>query len=125
MEQRTPEWQAARLGKITGTKAHNLLQSPATRKTLLVQLFREVATASAKIIPETPAMLRGTELEPEAVRAYEEYTNQTVHGENDYITHPTESRFAFSPETARVLVHHGFYIFPEKTSTMSIPQTNS
>lgn len=97
MEQRTAEWHAARLSKITGTKAHNLLSGPATRKTLLVQLFRETATAEAKQIPVTDAMARGTALEPGAVKAYEELTGLQVHSEG-LVVHPDEPRFAMSPD---------------------------
>ena len=98
MEQGTPEWLAARLGKITGTKAHNLLSSEKTRKTLLAQLFREIATAEAKQIPKTPAMDRGTALEPEARAAYTKKTGYPIHGYNDFIIHPDEQRFAVSPD---------------------------
>ena len=99
MEQLTEEWFASRLGKITGSKkAHLLLSGAATRKTLLVQLFRETALASAKDIPQTAAMAEGTRLEPEAVAAYSDKTGYPVHGENDYIIHPDEPRFAFSPD---------------------------
>lgn len=98
MEQRTPEWLAARLGKITGTKAHNLLSSATTRKTLLVQLFREISLASAKQIPETAAMAEGTRLEPEAIDAYVALKHSVVHGDNSYVIHPDEPRFCFSPD---------------------------
>lgn len=99
MEQLSEEWFCARLRKITGSvKAPLLLGTPKTRKTLLVQLFREIATASAKVIPETPAMAEGTRLEPIAVAAYSKKTGYPIHGTKDYIIHPTEPRFAFSPD---------------------------
>lgn len=98
MEQLSQEWFAARLGKITGSKkAHLLLSGPATRKTLLAQLFRETATAEAKQIPVNDAMARGTALEPEAVKAYEELTGLQVHSEG-LVVHPDEPRFAMSPD---------------------------
>lgn len=98
MEQRTEEWYAARLGVITGSKAHNLLSGEATRKTLIIQLLRENAMASAKQIPETPDMERGTELEPAAIKAYTELTGHEVRGADDYIVSPKNSRWAFSPD---------------------------
>lgn len=98
MEQGSQEWHAARLGKITGTKAHNLLSGDKTRKTLLIQLFREIATAEAKETPETDDMRRGKELEAEAIKAYTKKTGYPIHGDQDYIVHPTEPRFTFSPD---------------------------
>jgi hypothetical protein len=70
IEQGTPEWRAARMCTITSTRAHALLSSPTTRRTLMAELLVEFATADYKKTPCTPAMERGKRLEPVAVAMY-------------------------------------------------------
>lgn len=71
MKQRTEEWFAARLGKITGTRAADLMGTATTRKTLLATLIKEAVTADSKTIRTTPEMQRGIDLEPHAISHYE------------------------------------------------------
>jgi len=97
-EQRTEQWKADRLGLITGTKAHNLLSSKTTRITLMAELIREFATADTKEIPQTAAMKRGSDIEPEAVSYYEFLTGSTVHGKDSFITSGIHPLFACSPD---------------------------
>jgi hypothetical protein len=70
MEQRTDEWLAQRMGRITGTRFHALMSSATTRRTLMAKLLLEYATAAWKTIPQTPAMRRGIEQEPPGLASY-------------------------------------------------------
>lgn len=78
MEQRSSEWFADRLGAITGSRAHDLLSSATTRKTLMANLVREYATASRKEFRQTAAMERGQNIEDEATNYYAMMNNVEV-----------------------------------------------
>jgi putative phage-type endonuclease len=81
-EQRSPEWFRARAGRVTASRAADMLAKTksgysTSRKNLLVQLVAERLTG----LPQednyqSPAMLRGIELEPKAFAAYEATTGQ-------------------------------------------------
>lgn len=82
-EQRTPAWFAARAGKVTASRAADMLAKlkggapAASRKNYLVQLVAERLTG----MPQedgyvSPAMLRGIELEPQAFATYESVTGE-------------------------------------------------
>ena len=77
MEQRSAEWFAARLGRITSTSAKAII-NPSARSdsatTLMGELVREIATADYKDVPQTFWMRHGEETEPLALSAYELYT---------------------------------------------------
>lgn len=79
--QGTDEWKAARAGKITGSKAEciNAGGKGITRRKYMVQLVAERLSG----IPQeggyqSPAMLAGTALEPEARATYEAETGELV-----------------------------------------------
>ncbi len=60
VKQGTEEWLQARVGKITGTRAHQLLSGAATRKTLMAKLIAEIDTGlSAESCFESERMNKG------------------------------------------------------------------
>ena len=82
--QRSPEWFAARLGKLTASRAKDMLATiksgeAAARRDLRVQLVCERLTGQGQEDAYVTAdMERGTALEPEAVGAYEVATGNLV-----------------------------------------------
>lgn len=83
-EQRSPEWFAARLGRLTGSRASDMLAKiksgeAAARRDLRMQLVVERLTGK----PQdegfvSPAMQRGIDLEAAAIAAYEGATGNLV-----------------------------------------------
>jgi putative phage-type endonuclease len=83
-EQRSAEWFAARAGRVTASRAADILATiksgeAAARRNYRIQLVAERLTGA----PQddgfvSAAMLRGTELEPQARTAYELLTGQMV-----------------------------------------------
>lgn len=82
--QGTPEWRAARCGRVTASKAADVLATiqkgeAAARRDYRTQLIVERLTGSPADDGFVSAdMLRGSELEPEARRAYEAATGELV-----------------------------------------------
>lgn len=85
-EQRSPEWYAARAGRLTGSVADAIMATlksggePAGRRNLRTQLAVEQITgmpleADSYVSRE---MQRGIDLEPDALRAYEAETGRMV-----------------------------------------------
>lgn len=83
-EQRSPEWFAARLGKLTGSRAGGMLATiktgeAAAKRDLRMQLVCERLTGRPQEDGYTnDVMRRGVELEPAARGAYEAETGQIV-----------------------------------------------
>jgi putative phage-type endonuclease len=81
-EQRSPAWFAARLGKLTGSRAADMLATiksgeAAARRDLRMQLVCERLTQTLQEDAfVNAAMQRGIELEPAAFAAYESLTGQ-------------------------------------------------
>lgn len=82
-EQRTPEWFAARAGKVTASRAGDFLAKvksggySTSRKNYLIQLVAERLTGQPQEDGyQSPAMLRGIELEGAAFGAYEALTGE-------------------------------------------------
>lgn len=79
-EQRSPEWFAARLGRLTGSRAGDMLATiksgeAAARRDYRTQLVVERLTGNLQEEPFiNPAMQRGVEREPVARDAYERRT---------------------------------------------------
>lgn len=83
-EQRSPEWFAARLGRLTGSRASDMLATiktgeAACRRDLRVQLVVERLTG----LPQEDAyvsavMQRGIDKEPDAFAAYEAHSGNVV-----------------------------------------------
>lgn len=85
-DQRTPEWHRARVGKLTGTDADALLAkatkdgpSAKTRDLLLGLAVEQMTGESTDSTFVSADMQRGSELESEAVIAYELRTDRVVH----------------------------------------------
>lgn len=77
-EQRTPDWHQARVGMVTGTDAKHLLskgrsgEEAVGRRDLRAALVAERMTGqSQEDAFVTKEMVRGSELEPDAIAAYE------------------------------------------------------
>lgn len=96
--QRSELWLAKRLGKITGTRAHSLLQSARTRDSLLATLVHEMVTWEIKESFVTPAMQRGIDMEPLARAAYEEAHDVAVHSHDDFFERDGWPLCAASPD---------------------------
>lgn len=103
MEQRSPEWIAARLGKLTASRfadVMNILKDGtpgANRRALVTMLAVERLTGSPVDTFQNDAMRRGTELEPAARAAYEAHTGELVE-EVAFIQHPELSYVGVSPD---------------------------
>lgn len=84
-EQRSPEWFAARLGRLTGSRAGDMLATiksgeSAARRDLRMQLVCERLTGQLQEDGFINAVMqRGIELEPVAFAAYEGVTGNLVH----------------------------------------------
>jgi YqaJ-like recombinase protein len=93
-EQRSPTWFAARLGKLTGSRAADMLSTirtgeAAARRDLRVQLVVERLTGLLQEEPfQNAAMLRGIECEPLAFAAYEALTG-AVAVRTGFLAHDT------------------------------------
>jgi hypothetical protein len=83
-EQRSAEWFAARLGRLTGSRAADMLATiksgeAAARRDLRVQLVCERLTGQVQEEPFiNAAMQRGIDMEPSAFAAYEAVTGALV-----------------------------------------------
>lgn len=100
--QGTPEWLAMRAGKFTGSRFADLMartkSGPSTsRKNLITRLAVERLIGTCVETYSNFAMQRGTELEPEAIRAYEDQNLLTVETV-DFIQHPELPFVGVSPD---------------------------
>lgn len=79
IEQRSPEWYAIRLGRLTGSDFHIFLGNSETKKNKLLQKACERITGkSDEEHFISPDMQRGIDLEDEAIFLYEMQTGQDV-----------------------------------------------
>ena len=83
--QRSPEWHAARLGRLTGSRAADMLSTlrnggeAAGRRNLRIQLVLERITGrSQENGYQSPAMAQGIEREVDAAAVYESLTGQLL-----------------------------------------------
>ena len=103
MEQRSPEWFAARLGKVTASKVKDVMAKgrggapSATRQNYMMQLLCERLTGRREEAYVNAAMQRGTDLEPIARSAYE-FNAGVMTVETGLIDHPSIASFAASPD---------------------------
>lgn len=100
--QRTDEWFAARLGKVTASRIADVRARTksgwgAARKNYMADLIAE--RLSGEHIPGGSGAARrwGQEIEPEAKRAYEFYRDAEIE-EVGFISHPTISDAGASPD---------------------------
>lgn len=103
MEQRTDDWFAARLGRVTASKVKDVMAKgrggapSATRTNYMMQLLCERLTGTREEGFTSAAMQRGTELEPLARTAYELFADFEV-TETGLILHPRIDGFGASPD---------------------------
>lgn len=98
--QRTPEWYAARLGKITASRIGDLMikkTDSVTRENYLYGLACERLSGIESEFPVSNDMLKGIEREPDARAAYEVSTGVLVI-EAPFIDHPTIPMSGASPD---------------------------
>ncbi len=103
IEQRSEDWFAARLGKVTASKVKDVMAKgrggapSATRQNYMMQLLCERLTGKREEGFTSAAMQRGTDLEPFARSAYEvDKAVMTV--ETGLILHPRIDGFGASPD---------------------------
>lgn len=99
MEQRSPEWYATRLGKVTGSQVSAVLakKDSATRANYLSELVVERLTGQQQEFYMNEAMQHGVDTEPQARMAYESANNVLV-DELGFCDHPSISNFGVSPD---------------------------
>ncbi len=101
MEQGTTEWFQARLGKLTASRiadatARTKTGWGAARENLMAELAIERLTGAPYDSYQSPAMLRGNELEPLARETYEFEANTTVE-QVGFVDHPELEQSGASP----------------------------
>lgn len=103
IEQRSEDWFAARLGKVTASKVKDVMAKgrggapSATRQNYMMQLLCERLTGRREEGFTSAAMQRGTDLEPIARSAYE-FSAGVMTVETGLIDHPHIAGFAASPD---------------------------
>jgi putative phage-type endonuclease len=102
MEQRSPEWFAARLGKVTASRIADVCARTksgwgAGRKNYMADLVAERLTGVKSEGFTNAAMQWGTDMEPEARVAYEFYRDATV-AETGFVPHPSIAETGASPD---------------------------
>lgn len=102
MEQRTDEWFAARLGKVTASRIGDIMAKTesgysAARKNYMAQLLCERLTGMREDTFVSAAMQRGTDLEAKA-RATYILTNGDLVEEIGFVEHPNIEMSGASPD---------------------------
>jgi len=102
MEQRTEEWFAARIGKVTASRVADVIAKTksgysASRDNYMAQLICERLTGQQGESFTNAAMTWGTETEPLARSAYEAYADVMVE-EVGFVPHPTIEMSGASPD---------------------------
>ena len=102
MEQRTDEWYAARLGKVTASRVSDLMAKTktgyaASRENYMAQLVLERITGAKAESFSSAAMQWGTDQEPFARAAYEAAKDVMVE-EEGFVPHPTIEMAGASPD---------------------------
>lgn len=97
IEQKSFEWLKARAGNVTGTSLSSALGTPAVQKTLMYSLIADRMTEVQMSDLSTPAIDRGNELEPFAIRATQDETGiQFI--ETGLLLDDKYPRFSISPD---------------------------
>jgi putative phage-type endonuclease len=102
MQQNSPEWFAARCGKVTASRIADVVAKTKTgvsamRVNYMAELLAERLTGLPVEGFKSEAMKWGSEVEPEARAAYEFYRNQTV-AEVGFVLHPNIDQSGASPD---------------------------
>lgn len=103
MLQRSPEWFAARCGKVTTSRLYDVMTRTksgyaASRQNYMAELICQRLTGKPEEGFTNAAMMRGTELEPVAREMYALNEFDAVISEVGLIDHPTIAGFAASPD---------------------------
>lgn len=102
MEQRSPEWHAHRVGRVTASRIADVMAQTKTgpsaaRKNYMADLIAERLTGERREGFSNSAMQWGTETEPQARAMYEFVTDLTV-AEVGFIDHPAIAMAGCSPD---------------------------
>jgi putative phage-type endonuclease len=103
IDQRTPEWFAARLGKVTASKISDVMASgrsgapSVTRANYLAQLLCERLTGRPTEGYTSDAMQHGTDNEPIAINAYE-MAQDVIVSPIGFVDHPSIAMSGASPD---------------------------
>jgi putative phage-type endonuclease len=102
MDQRTAEWFAARVGKVTASRIADVCARTktgwgASRKNYMAELVAERLTGQRTEGFTNAAMQWGTDTEPEARISYEFYRDATV-AETGFVPHPSIAETGASPD---------------------------
>lgn len=102
MDQRSDEWFAARIGKVTASRVADLMAKTrsgpsASRANYMAELICERLTGQRQEGFTSAAMQWGTDTEPQARAAYEFMTDAVV-VETGLCLHPKEPEFGASPD---------------------------
>lgn len=102
MEQRSKEWFAARLGKVTASRIGDLMAKTksgyaASRANYMAELLVERLTGEPREGFQSAAMAWGTDTEPMARSAYTFHTDASVE-QVGFVDHPTVPQSGASPD---------------------------
>lgn len=102
MEQRSPEWYAARLGKVTASRVADVMAKTksgygASRANYMAELLCERLTGQKTDSFVSAEMQRGTELEAQARDGYA-FLNDVKVGEGGFFDHASIPMFGASPD---------------------------
>ena len=97
IEQKSFEWLKARAGNVTGTSLSSALGTPAVQKTLMYSLIADRMTEVQMSDLSTPAIDRGNELEPFAIRATQDETGIQF-TETGLLLNDAYQRYSISPD---------------------------
>lgn len=100
--QGTPEWHAARAGRVTASRIADMMARTKTgygtsRVNYQAELIAERLTGAVAESYTNAAMKHGTETEPQARDAYQFFTDRTVK-EVGFVIHPTLDMAGCSPD---------------------------
>jgi putative phage-type endonuclease len=102
MEQRSPEWYAARLGRVTASRVADIIAKTksgysTSRANYMAELVCERLTGKQGDFYQNAAMVWGTETEPMARSAYEAHSGNLV-TETGLVLHPSITDAGASPD---------------------------
>ncbi len=121
MEQRTDDWYAARLGKVTASRVADVIAKTktgysASRDNYMADLIVERLTGQKASTFTNAAMERGVEQEPHARAEYSARTGELVE-QMGFIDHPSiQMSGANLPDSTRLIVTLATATLPSKGS---------
>lgn len=97
IEQRSPEWYAARAGKLTASRFKDVLGTKAARAKYMREIVFERLAGQAKHSVNSKSMSWGTEVEPFSAEAFQLRTGLIV-DVAEFVTHPRYPFIGCSPD---------------------------